>query len=876
MTTATDIRLPMPPVPRRHVPRPRLTSALDRAATEHQPLVLISAGPGTGKTVLLSEWARGVNTPVAWFAPKDEDNDPSRFWRQLRAAVRASGGLDSHDYETDAAGDAATDPFDALFHDIQRPPLPILIIIDDAHVLTHPEILDGFDNMVRWGGPRLRLVLAARSDPMLPLHRYRVSGEMFELRAADLAATPAEARAILETHGVNLGPDAFETLTSRTEGWIAGIRLSAMRMEGTERPGDFVAEFAVDPGSIGEYLTYEVLDRLPESARQMLIQTGFLDIVNGDLADAITGQSNCSEMLSWMAHTNSFVIPLDAAYTRYRYHHLLAEILRYLLQRQGDDVRRVLFDRAAAWYEEQNDFQSAFHWAVNAEDTGRAAALLARGVIADVRIRGDVVVRSDLRKLQPLAVPAGASELAAAEVSVARSAVVALTADSESAAHELGGIELELQTAQLPDLDLQLNADLTVLTLGQKSGDARSTELAAERILTVDESALHGHGQAVRASAIIARAQAQFWDGRHDDVEAQLNTALAVAECEGYDLAALHALGMLALANRYWSRNLSAADAAKRADSLISSTLDLTAPITLELAEAQRAYDAAEFQVMSGAVSRALAAVPIENDLALAALVTQMRARLLLATGQVSGAKTVLEAAPVLRRGTAMLQADHDILLATAEIALGRPHRALRLVERHREGQSEAPIAVAAAKAYLALGDLDPAENCIRKVVVGPAKLRGRAPLVDALLCGAQIAQLRDDPTRAVELVSRAIEIAAGDFALPFVQLGETFMPLLSNHPLVAAQWPTPVQHTADQSPIESGLDRKPRLPEPLTEREQAVLRFLATTMSTAEIAAELYLSINTIKTHLGSIYRKLAANRRRDAVARARELELL
>src|SRR6266545_3149311 len=357
------VRIPMPPMPPRHVPRPRLTSALSAAARD-AALILVSAGPGTGKTVLLSEWAQGSGAPVAWFAPKPGDNDPVGFWRQLRAEIRASGALEGRDHETDSAGDAAMNQFDALFRDVQRPPVPILLIIDDAHVLTHSEILDGLDSMVRSGHPRVRVILAARSDPMLPLHRYRMAGQMFELRAADLAWTHDEARALLEAHGVTLAPPAFEILTSRTEGWTAGIRLSAMRMEGTERPADFVAEFAVDQGSIGEYLTYEVLDRLPENAREMLVQTGFLDVVTGDLADAVTGQENCADTLSWLARTNSFVIPLDAADTRYRYHHLLAEILRYLLQRQGNDSQRTLFRRAAAWFEGQNDFQSAFHWAV--------------------------------------------------------------------------------------------------------------------------------------------------------------------------------------------------------------------------------------------------------------------------------------------------------------------------------------------------------------------------------------------------------------------------------------------------------------------------------------------------------------------------------
>ena len=284
--------------------------------------------------MLLSEWAQCSGTAVAWFAPTAR--------RQRAAAVLAPRALSTarqrcagsrrpcngHDERCRALGARA------LLRDIRPPPTELALIIDDAHVLSHPDVLAGLNSIVRSRHPRLQIILAARSDPLLPLHRYRLAGQVFELRAADLAMTHAETHAVLAAHGVTLPQDAFDVLASRTEGWTAGVRLSAMRMEGTERPADFVADFAIDQGSIGEYLTYEVLDRLPEPERRMLVQTAFLDTVTGDLADAITGLTGSGQALARLARTNSFVIPLDAAHTRFRYHHLLTEILRYLLQRK--------------------------------------------------------------------------------------------------------------------------------------------------------------------------------------------------------------------------------------------------------------------------------------------------------------------------------------------------------------------------------------------------------------------------------------------------------------------------------------------------------------------------------------------------------------
>jgi LuxR family maltose regulon positive regulatory protein len=270
--TVRDSRLIVPQLPPRHVSRPRLLAELDNAA--NSPLTLLSAGPGAGKTVLLTDWVRRGGARVAWLNPTAADADPSRFWRLLVSALRECDGA-GYGAPVAMPRGAGIDLVQTLFSAVPESAAQLVVIIDDAHVLTHAEVLQGLDSLIRAGQPGLRLVLAARSDPLLPLHRYRLAGQMRELRAADLALSPAEIREVLAVHGVSLGERDFGILAARTEGWATGVRLSAMRMAGTEYPEEFVSELALDPGSIGEYLVDEVLRQQPEAQRRLLIETSF-------------------------------------------------------------------------------------------------------------------------------------------------------------------------------------------------------------------------------------------------------------------------------------------------------------------------------------------------------------------------------------------------------------------------------------------------------------------------------------------------------------------------------------------------------------------------------------------------------------------------
>jgi LuxR family transcriptional regulator, maltose regulon positive regulatory protein len=861
-----DSRVMVPQLPVRHISRPRLLAELDHAAD--LPLTLLSAGPGAGKTVLLTDWVRRGGARVAWLTPTPADAAPRRFWRLLESALR-EGGAD-RDPPVTAPRRGGTDLVQTLFSrmpDSGR----LVVIIDDAHVLTHPDVLDGLDSLIRGWQPGLRLVLAARSDPLLPLHRYRLAGQMHELRAADLAMTPAEVTGVLALHGVTLPARDFDLLVARTEGWAAGVRLSAMRMEGSEYPADFVSELALDPGSIGEYLVNEVLYRQPEPQRRLLIETSFLDEVTGPLADAVTGMTGCGDMLADLARENSFVIPLDAAHERYRYHQLFAEILRYLLQRYMRQAVRGLQERATAWFEVSGDLGNAVYWAVRAGNRHHVAKLMARGGFAHAFVHRQDLSGLGLRNMLPLRRPEGASALRAVEFAVADAAITAVFADADSAARALGHVRKTDET--LTDPDLLVTTDLVELVLGQKASDIGAVDAAAHRLLGRSGGTSAPPMPGLRAAVLLAQASTHLWHGRHEDVGALLDEALAEAQRDEMPGIELEVLGMMAFVDSYWSRPNRADEVAQRAHALCQHR-DLGMPPALELAAALRSLIAADLGGLARAVQRILLPDAVGSDPGLSVALVLGQASVLMALSEAAKARVMLQEAG--RRIPPMLAVLRDIMLADLDTSLGRPRAALRLLRNHRAGEFAILTAVPRARAYLALGDLRSAQDCVRSVLATPSAQTGRFALVEALLQDAQITLRRDDPVRALESLIRACEVAREDIVLPFLQVKDVFTALLARHADVAGRWPIPRPRISAEAFTRPETAIRRDLPEPLTQRELTILRFLATSMSTAEIAGELCLSVNTVKTHIGAIYRKLPATRRREAVLRARELELI
>lgn len=852
---AADGHVTIPPLPPRHVPRARLLGALDSAIA--RPLTLLAAGPGSGKTVLLSDWAGRRDPPPVWLPLDLRDNEVGHFVSTLNRGVTAAGvaAPGQHVYLSDGVDDV----FGALLAD-RRLELPLVIVLDDAHVLTDPALLRAVDGWLRRWSDEIRLVIAARSDPLLPLHRYRLAGAMSELRAADLAMTHDEAKLLLAAHGVRLSQRQLAVLEARTEGWTAGLRLSAMRMEGTTRASRFVRDFAMDAGSAGEYLLAEVLDQQPPDVRRLLMETSFLHEVDGDIAQAVTGRAGAGEILVELSRSNSFVLRVERTGAVFRYHQLFAEVLRYLLRREPAEYRRELVRRAARWCLANGDAVNAVHYAGLAEDTRFAARILARGGLVGLAVNRRAFEPGSRKGFAAAA--GGDDDPDLADTVVAAAAMAAWDGRFAQAAEQLDRLR------GLPELDadVAMSADLVALMVARGRHAVRDADETTRRLL---EAAERGGRRELAAVAQLERAMTHFYAGSHVSVESGLRAAAADAAAAELAVLELDCVTQLAHVNAFWGRFRTSSADEQRANRLLRENPALTAPPALPLAVAIRALLKADFAAAKRAVGRAanLPAQPRDHD---------VRAEIAMLQGWLdrSGddrARDHIEA--VVRAGASIMRDYAVAALADIAVRAGRPEEALRALDAAPKGPPSGVACLARSSAHLALGRPTQAEADLRPVLTASGVPATRTVLVAALVLQAKIrvAQGVVDG-RSVESLVRAVELANGEILLPFVGGAEPLAEVLARHPSLAEQWPL-----APHGAVDGAVGRSvPSTADPLTDKEGEVLRWLATSLSTREIADELGLSVNTVKTHLAAIYRKLAAARRRDAVLRARALGLL
>lgn len=388
-----------PPPPAMSVARPRLIEQINRGL--HRKLTLVSAPAGFGKTTLLSAWAAGCTLAehprVAWLSLEEGDSDLARFLAYLLAALRTvAPGIG----EGLAAALQSRHPLPpetlltALLNDISALSSRIVMVLDDYHAIeanpvTHSGPSGAAEShavdaavafILEHMPPQLRLVIATRADPALPLARLRARGSLGELRAADLRFTPAEAADFLNSAmDLNLSPGNIATLETRTEGWIAGLQLAALSMQNHRDVAGFIRAFAGDHRYIMDYLVEEVLQRQPEGVRAFLLQTSILDRLNGSLCDAVTGRTGGSVLLEALERSNFFVVPLDDTRQWYRYHHLFADVLRaHLTTETADEPGRVtaLHMRAGEWYRDHGSAADAIRHSLAADDFEGAAAMI--------------------------------------------------------------------------------------------------------------------------------------------------------------------------------------------------------------------------------------------------------------------------------------------------------------------------------------------------------------------------------------------------------------------------------------------------------------------------------------------------------------------
>ncbi|MGD8398656.1 MAG: LuxR family transcriptional regulator, partial [Anaerolineae bacterium] len=393
-------KLYIPPIRRELVSRPRLIERLN--AGLNGCLTLVSAPAGYGKTTLVTQWLNSTKCPSTWLSLDESDNDPTRFLVYFVAALRTVDA-DIGKGVLSALQSPQPPPVEAvltsLINDAAAIPDRILLVFDDYHLIESPPVDNALTFLLEHLPAQMHLVIVTREDPHLSLARLRARGHLTELRAADLRFTASEAADFLnQVMGLELAAEDIAVLERRTEGWIAGLQLAAISMQGREDTAALIKSFAGSHRHVLDYLVEEVLKQQSESIQTFLLQTTVLDRLTGSLCDAILGRgaddqrstgdrntfalqlpsssASGQEILEHLERSNLFVVPLDEERRWYRYHHLFADLLRQRLHQTQPEQVPILHRRASKWYEQNGFVDEAIEHALRAEDFERAADLV--------------------------------------------------------------------------------------------------------------------------------------------------------------------------------------------------------------------------------------------------------------------------------------------------------------------------------------------------------------------------------------------------------------------------------------------------------------------------------------------------------------------
>ena len=537
-------KITVPGVPDWAVQRPRVTKLIAEGA-RWCPLTILTGPPGAGKTMALALWAAAEPGAIGWVSLDDYDNRPGVFWSYVTAALGRCGVAVPKTGPAAARGRTVDHTFLLrLVSTLAAQDPPVTLVADDLHVLTDPTVRGELDFVLRNVGSGLRLVVSSRMDPLLPLHRYRLAGELAEIRASDLAFSSAEAALLLAQHGSTLSADALECLTRRTEGWAAGLRLAAISMDAHPDPDQFVTQLITEDSALTGYLVEEVLSSQPPEVRDVLLSTSILERVSAEAARELTGSEQAARILTSAADANAFVQPAGGGW--YRYHTLFAEVLRLKLRREYPDRMATLHRRAARWYERTGPLADAVRHAAQAGDWQLAASMVVDGLAISeiIEPRDGQGLAGEFRGMphdqawtgaQPYlvsaaaALAAGRPESCAAAVEAAEAMLERLPAGQEAAA--------------------RLAAAMIRLAAARRAGDLRAAAAAVSRAEALaggvpEELAGRRH---LRARVLAGRGAVELWSGQWDAAARVLDAGVAAAAAPGGEHERAGCLGQLAL-----------------------------------------------------------------------------------------------------------------------------------------------------------------------------------------------------------------------------------------------------------------------------------------------------------------------------------------
>ena len=896
-------KLSVPPSRPNAVLRSRLSERLDEGLQGR--LILVSAPAGFGKTTIVSEWAAGCRrlepeVRPAWLSLDEGDSDPARFMTYLVAALQTvaadvgAGALGMLQSPQPPPTEAV---LTALLNEITTLPHGVVLVLDDYHVVDSEPVDHALAFLLEHLPPQMHLVIATREDPHLPLARWRARGQLTELRAADLRFTPSEAAEFLNrVMSLDLSAEDITALETRTEGWIAGLQLAALSIQGRSDAAGFIRTFAGSHRFVLDYLVEEVLQRQPERARSFLLQTAILDTLCGALCDAVTGQKHGKGTLERLERDNLFVVPLDEERRWYRYHHLFADVLQaYLLEEQPDHLP-ALHRRASEWYEENGSRSDAIRHALCAKDFGWAADLieLAAPMTEDTSqaatwLKWASALPDELIRSRPvLGVWFAWALMGSGELETAEAWLREAERWLKPGTSEPNGVVDEDQLRSL-----LATIEVARAYNAHSVGDVPGTVKHAQRVLE-----LLPEGDHVRRQQATALIGLTYWAS--GDLEAADRVFVDYSErllAAGNIPDAISAMTVLPEIRPALGRLREASDALVR---LLRVVVDQGEPPPPDTADLYRGLG--ELDLERGDLAAAAEHLLRSKELGEQGELPVWRwrwcvaqARLHQTEGDLEGALRLLDEAQRLFIRTPLPDARPiSALKARIWAAQGRVTEALEWVRERGlsavddlaylhefEHITLARVLIVRHEGERVAGAVDDAVRLLERLLHAAEEGGRIGSVIEILALQACALQAQGEASSALAALERALCLAEPEgYVGVFVDEGPPMARLLreaasramapdSARRMLAAFPPAKPHSTG---PSRASSDRV----ELLSEREREVLQHIAAGLTNREIAARLYLSVYTVKAHARSIYDKLDAHSRTQAVARARELGVL
>jgi LuxR family transcriptional regulator, maltose regulon positive regulatory protein len=856
------------------VERPELRRRMDVALS--LPLTLVVAQAGAGKTVLLKQWsAEHAAVSFVWIDVESADDDPVRFARRLLAvlaAVRPEVMLlvRLSALNADGLGDSL---IQALAAELESFP-EIVIVLDDLQHMSNAALLADIGRLVAAVPPNVHIVISTRVDPPIAWSGLRLRHRLLEIRQADLAMTkPESAELLARILGRDVPAATLDVLMSRTEGWAAGLQLAGLTLKLQSDPDEFVREFGGTDRLIAEYLTEEVLESLPEQSRVLLLRMSPLDTMTADLVDHLLERADAQDVLERLEQESMFLVALDAHRQEFRFHHLFRDLLRYRLRAEDAEEETRLLGRAADYHLARGELAPAVEYLLRARDWDRALdAIMTRG--SDIFERGEM--RTVIRWITTVPEPARQDRL---DVELELGILVGMQGE---AAHAVDTLTRVANDPRATD-GQRVIAFAWISATTQWNPHPGESLRAAERAITLLQSdpgsaipdLMHLTSPELLTTLTIGSGgRSHFLAGNLVEAEAWMLRAL---DTDGiaYPPFRVGLLGSLALLRAWRGRALDAELLAAEALEIAAASGLHTHPVIADayLAEAMVAHERGLPEAAVAPLRDGTIRAEANHRTQLAWISRCQSALLAVAGGRFDEALELVDLSK------------HDAVSAPAPVILdrliavhmavlrrtGRCEESLRL--RGGAPATNAAIAFETVAASLTLGHRDSAHGMIAAMDDAFASEGPRGDILRLALL-AWTAELDGDHHGALELIGTALDRAEPD------GLVEVFM---GTDPVV-------LDLVADLSHERDGLcaailarrrqilppDENAKLPEPLTDRELEILAYLPSHSTSAELAKRCYVSINTLKTHMAHIYRKLDVSGRSEAIARARELGLL